>query len=258
MPALCAGEGRGMQADRISGNSSKKTTAGTLCIAVFILAVPISAYPSEFSERGVALFMADKPQEAVAVLEMAAKEPGADEKILLYLGIAYQQLGRWDEAIATFRKGLSSTAVYRHQFLFNIANSFFAQGRNAFAIDYYDQAIAARENYAAAYLNRANTRMRLGDQNGAVSDYSLYLGMEPTSAQAESIRALINLLGAKAAEAERIRALEEARRIAEEQAKQAMLDEVARSLLEAAGSTTNLSAGSGDVQGYDSDLSLDE
>ena len=35
-------------------------------------------------------------------------------------------------------------------------------------------------------------------------------------------------------------------------------DEVARSLLEAAEATTNLSAGSGEVQGYESDLSLDD
>jgi len=100
--------------------------------------------------------------------------------------------------------------------------------------------------------------MRLGDHGGAVADYSVYLGLDPASAQAPEIRRLLDLLGAKVAEADRQKAEDEARRLAEEQAKRVMLDEVARSLLEAAEATTNLSAGSGDVQGYESDLSLDD
>lgn len=202
--------------------------------------------------------MENKAQEAAAVLEMASKEPGADEKLFLYLGIAYQQLGKWDEAVSAFRKGLAKASTYKHQFLFNIANSFYAQGRNAFALEYYDQALAERSDYAQAYLNRANAKMRLGDHGGAVADYSLYLSLDPGSSQAAEIRRLMALLGTKAAEADRLKAETEARKLAEAQAKQALLDEVTRSLLEAAESTTNLSAGSGDVQGYDSDLSLDD
>ncbi|PKL25505.1 MAG: hypothetical protein CVV47_05465 [Spirochaetae bacterium HGW-Spirochaetae-3] len=228
-----------------------------LClISAFAASSP--AFGSDFSERGIKLFMENKPQEAAPVLEMAAKESGADEKVFLYLGIAYQQLSRWDDAIATFRKGLVSSIQYRHQFLFNIANSYFSQGRNAFALEYYDQALAAKDDYPQAYLNRANTKMRLGDHPGAVSDYSLYLSLDPASPQSSEIRRLLDLLGTKAAEADRLKAEAEARKLAEERARQAMLDEVSRSLLEAAESTTNLSAGSGDVQGYDTDLSLDD
>lgn len=232
--------------------------AAILCLVLLSSAWPAAAYATDFSERGIKLFMENKPQEAAAVLELAAKEAGADEKLFLYLGIAYQQLGKWDEAIASFRKGLATSSLYRHQFLFNIANSFYAQGRSAFALEYYDQALAARGDYAGAYLNRANAKMRLGDYGGAVSDYSLYLSLEPASTQSADIRRLIDLLGSKAAQAERLKAEEEARKLAEERARQALLDEVARSLLEAAEATTNLSAGSGDVQGYDSDLSLDD
>lgn len=227
-----------------------------LCLA--LAGSPSVAFASDIAERGVKLFMENKPMEAAPVLEMAAKEAGADEKIMLYLGIAYQQLGRWDDAIAAFRRGLATAATFRHQFLFNIANSFFAQGRNSFALEYYDQAIASRNDYSAAYLNRANAKMRLGDHAGAVADYSVYLGLDPSSAQAPEIRRLLDLLGTKVAEADKLKAEEEARRLAEDQARQAMLDEVARSLLEAAEATTNLSAGSGDVQGYESDLSLDD
>lgn len=228
------------------------------CLAAASAIGPFAVSASELSDRGVSLFMENKPQEAAPVLELASKEAGADEKVFLYLGIAYQQLGRWDDAVATFRRGLAASSLYRHQFLFNIANSFFAQGKNAFALEYYDQALALRSDYSQAYLNRANAKMRLADYSGASSDYSLYLSLEPSSAQAAEIRRLLDLLGAKAEAARTAAAEAEARQLAEEQARQAMLDEVTRSLLEAAEATTNLSAGSGEVQGYESDLSLDE
>jgi tetratricopeptide (TPR) repeat protein len=229
-----------------------------LPVIVTVLSNPSPAFSSDLSDRAVKLFMENKPGEAAAALEMAVNEAGADEKLALYLGIAYQQLGRWDDAIAAFRKGLVSSLQYRHMYLFNIANSFYAQGRNSFALEYYDQALAARSDYAPVYLNRANAKMRLNDHAGASTDYSRYLVLDPGSAQAGEIRKLLDLLGTKAAEADRRKAEEEARRIAEEQAKQAMLDAVTKSLMQAAESTTNLSAGSGDAQAYDTDLSLDE
>ncbi len=229
-----------------------------LPVIAVVLLNPAIGFTSDLSDRAVKLFMENKPREAAAALEMAINETGADEKLGLYLGIAYQQLGRWDDAIAAFRKGLVSSMQYRHMYLFNIANSFYAQDRISFALEYYDQALVARSDYAPVYLNRANAKMRLNDHSGASVDYSRYLVLDPGSTQAGEIRRLLDLLGTKAAEADSRKAAEEAKRIAEEQAKQAMLDAVTRSLMEAAESTTNLSAGSGDAQGYDADLSLDE
>lgn len=230
----------------------------SLALAAFAAMATAPAGSTELADRAVKLFMADKPKDAIPVLEQAVKEDGADQKLRLYLGIAYQQAGRWEDSIAAFRAGLSSSVEYRHQYLFNIGNSFFALGKNAFALEYFDQAIAAKNDFAPAYLNRANAKMRLGDRSGAASDYTVYLGLEPASPQAGEIRRLLDLLGAKLADEERKKAEEEARKLAEEQARKAMLDAVAKSLLQAAESTTNLSAGSGDVQGYDADLSLDE
>ncbi|TFG85469.1 MAG: tetratricopeptide repeat protein [Spirochaetales bacterium] len=222
------------------------------------LMAPLALSASDFSDRGIKLFMENKPQEAVALLELAVREPSADELTHLYLGIAYQQLGRWDDAIAAFRRGLTGSIQYRHLFLFNIANSFFAQGRNSFALESYDQTLAVRMDYSPAYLNRANARMKVADYTGAVADYTVYLTLDPGSSQAPTIRKLVELLGQKAAAADQLKAIEEARKLAEEAARQALLDAVAQSLLETAGSTTSLSAGSGDLQGYDEVLSLDD
>jgi tetratricopeptide (TPR) repeat protein len=230
----------------------------TLALLVLCIAVPSIVWSTDFAERGTRLFMENKPQEAIPVLEMAVRETGVDEKLHLYLGVAYQQQERWDDAIAAFRRGLAVAVQYRHLFLFNIANSFFSQGRNAFALESFDQTIAARTDYAPAYLNRANARMKAGNHTGAVDDYLLYLSLEPSSSQASEIRRLVDLLGQKA-RAEEIRQAElAARQLAEEQARQALLDAVARSLRETAESTTNLSAGSGGVQAYEDDFALDD
>lgn len=229
-----------------------------LAIVVLGVVFPLNGWSTDFAERGTQLFMENRPREAIPVLELAVREGGVDEKTHLYLGVAYQQLGRWDDAIAAFRRGLASSVRFRHLFLFNIANSFFSQGRNSFALESFDQAIAARSDYAPAYLNRANARMKAGNHDGAVADYSLFLSLDPGSRQASEIRRLMDLLGQKAVAEERKKAEEATRKLAEEQARQTLMDSVARSLRDTAESTINLSAGSGGVQAYDDDFALDD
>ncbi len=228
-------------------------------LAVFALAVLFSAAAQTGSfAQGERLFLENKPQEASALLERAIREKPSDEKAWLYLGICYQQLGRHDEAVAVFRKGLPAALSLSHVFHFNMGNSFLAQGRNAFAEEMYGQAIQAKPDWAPPFLNRANARMAQEKYTDAVSDYTVYLSINPSSPQAESIRKVIDLLGqAQAAEAAR-KAEEEARLLAEEQARQALLAAVADSLRQSAEDTTSLSAGSGDVQGYTEDFTLED
>ena len=226
-------------------------------VAVLALAL-VPVHPADFYEEGMRLFNENRPAEAAPVLERASREPGVDEKVFLNLGFAYYQLGRYDEAITAYRRGLDMATKERHRFLFDIGVVFTAQGRIAFAIEYYDQAIAASPGYAPAYKNRANARLKLGDQAGAISDYAIFLTLAPSDPDADSIRLLIALLDARATEAAARVAADAAALLAAEAARKAALDAVTASLLEAAGSTTNLSTGSGDAQGYDTDLSLDE
>lgn len=230
-----------------------------IIILSFLLLCPgFQIFASDLSERALVLFMENKPQEAAPLLELAAREAGADERLYLYLGIAYQQLNRWDDAINAFRKGLSSSFLYRHLYQFNIANSFFAQGKTSFALEYYDQAIEARPDYALAWLNRANARLKLGEHNNAIDDYTVYLSLDPYNSQAAKINDLISRLKTRQAEDEYAMAQAEAARIANEKAREAMLEAVTQSLLEGATDTTSLSAGSGSMQTYEDDLPLDE
>lgn len=228
-------------------------------LAVLCLYGPstVSAQTGSFAQ-GERLFLENRPQEASALLERATRENPQDEKAWLYLGICYQQLGRHDEAVAVFRKGLPAALSLSHVFHFNMGNSFLAQGRNAFAEEMYGQAIQARPDWAPPFLNRANARMAQEKYPDAVADYTVYLSINPSTPQAESIRKVIDLIGqSQAAEAAR-KAAEEARKLAEEQARQALLAAVADSLRQSAEDTTSLSAGSGDVQGYTDDFTLED
>lgn len=217
----------------------------------------VAAQTSSF-DQGEKLYLENKPLEASVLLARATKESPSEEKAWIYLGICYLQLSRYDEAIAAFRGGLPIATRFSHVFYFNLGNVYFTQGKNAFAEEMYSQAIKTKPDWAPSFLQRANARMAQRNYKDAVDDYVVYLSLNPATPQAESIRKVIELIRQdEAAEAARV-ADEEARRLAEEQARQALLDSMAQSLRESAEDTTSLSAGSGDVQGYSEEFTLED
>ena len=222
-----------------------------LTITVFALQ---ALFAQNWFDQGLEYFMNNKPLEASAAFERAIRDPGADERAYLYLGIAYIQLQRYDEALLVLQKGTAKAIAYAHLFYFNIGNVFFIQNKNEFAIEAYTSAINAKPDYAPAYLNRANARLRINDFINAVPDYKLYLSFDPESYQRETIQKLIELLTAQIVQAQQAQALLEAQKLAQA----ALQAAIAQSLIDAASNTTNLSTGSGDFQGYEDPLQLDD
>lgn len=232
---------------------------GALAVLWFALALSgASAQGLTSFSQGEKLFLENKPREAAALLERATRESPQEAKAWLYLGICYQQLGRHDDAIAVLRKGLPAAARLSHVFHFNMGNSYFAQGKNAFAEEMYGQAIKESPDWPPPFLNRANARMAQSNYKDAVADYVVYLNLNPSSPQAESIRKVIDLIGKAEAVEVAKKAEEEARRLAEEQARQAMMDAVAQSLRENAQDATSMSAGSEELQGYTQEFTLED
>jgi tetratricopeptide (TPR) repeat protein len=207
--------------------------------------------------RGEELFMANKPGEALEFLEAAAAEDPAHVQAFLYLGIAYQQLNRPDDAIAAYRKILPRAGAGTARVAYNLGNVYFAKGNAAFARQYYSQAIEADSAYAAAYLNRANTLIKTGDLREAITDYESYLTLEPQSAKRPQIEKLIAFIRDEFAAEERRRILAEEAARQEAERKQRLLDEVSASLQAAAGENEGLSAGTEDVQGYEGEFELE-
>jgi len=209
-------------------------------------------------DEGERLFRENRPKDAAAQLERAVSEPGVDERAWLYLGLSYQQLGRLDDAAQAFRKGAAAASRFKHLFLFDLGNVYLLQGKNSFAAEMYGEALEVDGALAGAYLNRANARIATKEYKGARDDYARYLELEPASGQRAAIEEIMRRLDAGIADAAKAAAEAEAKRLAAEEARKALLDQVSASLKAAADETTSLSTGSGAVQGYGDELQLED
>jgi tetratricopeptide (TPR) repeat protein len=226
----------------------------TLCFSWFL--VNALHGQSSFSQ-GEELFLRDKPQEALVYLQSAVAENPENVRAYLYLGVAFQQLNRLDEAIAIYRRVLPIAGPDTALIAYNMGNVYYAQGNLTLAEDMYSQALEANPGYAAAYLNRGNARLSRQALQDAIYDYEAFLNMEPGSGKRGRIEQLISAIRSDfaAAEQERIRA--EAQAAAESDRKRRILEEAAASLQSAAEDTRGLSSGSEGVLGYEGEFELE-
>jgi tetratricopeptide (TPR) repeat protein len=72
-------------------------------------------------------------------------------------------------------------------------NVYFGVGQYGLAVDRYTRALSVREDYGAAYYNRANARMRLGELDPAEEDYSSALRLMPDDADVLNNRGMLRL-----------------------------------------------------------------
>jgi len=217
---------------------------------------PAGGAAAAFSE-GEALFLRNKPAEAAARLEIAVRGDPANVLAALYLGIAYQQTGRYDDSIESLRKVLPRAGERTALVAYNIGNAYFAKGAAVFAEQFYTKALESDPGMSSAYLNRANARIRTGSLKAAVDDYGEYLVLEPASPKRPAIEKVIALIGEEFAAAEKAKAVAAAAAAAEEERRRSLLDEVSASLQAAAEETKGLSSGSEDVIQYDGEFVLE-
>lgn len=197
-------------------------------------------------EEGERLLMDNRPGEALLLLEEALESDPENERILLYLGVVYEQLGRREEAIRILKRGLDVAGAHRYLLYYNIGNNHYAVGENIVAEEMYTRAIAENRDFALSYLNRANARLRLEDYRGALSDYTLYLRIAPRAPQRREVERMIAKLRAYLDERER----REKERLEKERA---LMDEVLRALENASEGSKNLSTESDEVLSGDED-----
>lgn len=221
-------------------------------------ALPLIAQegPVDFAKAEDA-FLRNKPQDAIPMLEKVITEDPANIKASLYLGIAYQQVKRWDDAIALYKKLLNRSGVDAAQIAYNLGNVYFSKGSAAFAEEYYTLAIQKNESYSSAYLNRANARIKTGNLAAAVNDYTTYLTLEPASPKRPQIEQLLALIQSQFAAEEQKKKEAEAQAKAEEERRKRLLEEVSASLQAASEETKGLQAASESVQSYDGEFILE-
>jgi len=171
-------------------NSTRAVFIKIICILLLVSVIPAIYAQTSFA-RGEELFMQNRPQEALRYLEAAVSEDPAHVQAFLYLGIAYLQVNRLDDAIATYLRILPRAGRETARVAFNLGNAYFIQNQPVLARQYFTRAIEANPTFASAYLNRANTFIRTGELAEAIVDYETYLSLSPNSAQREQITRLI-------------------------------------------------------------------
>ena len=216
------------------------------CFLVFVSATLFSA--SEFFDKGEALFVQNKPQDARPLLESALNDDPSNEKAYLYLGIIYQQLGDAQKAIDILKRGLAIATSFKDLFYYNIGNDYFSRKDFTSAEGMYTSAIDSNKNRSETYLNRANARLQLQNWNGALADYTLFLQMAPQDPQRPSIEKLIALLRPAQDDAEKARLAEIAKL-------QALMNDVLKGLNNAGDATRNLSVES--INGQNDPVNVD-
>jgi tetratricopeptide (TPR) repeat protein len=217
-------------------------------LMLLMLLAVIAGAQESLVARGEALYMQNKPREAASVLEAALQEQPNNQKLHLYLGVVYEQLELYNQAVSTLDRGASLGGEYAADINLNLGNNLFRLRRLEEAEAAYTEALRENGRLAEAYLNRANLRVRTESYEEAVSDYTVYLNLEPDAPQEPEIRRMISLLQ-DTLEAEEARIADEERRKREEEARrQALLSSVLNSLDSAGRETQSLSGGSEDIR----------
>jgi len=235
-----------------------------ISIACMWLLLTVFCHGQSNFTRGEQLLMENQPAQALSFLEGAIAEDPANVTAWLYLGIVYEQLSRHDEAIAIYRRILPQAGNLSANVANNIGNVYFQRGNTQEAERFYTQAIGFDSVFPYAYLGRANTRIKAGNLQSAISDYEQYLTLDPRSSQRSNIERLIALIRSEvaAAEMKKIIAEEEERRVAEEnqrlaEERQRLLESVSASLQSAADYSRGLSSGAEGIEGYDGEFVLE-
>ncbi|MDR2448200.1 MAG: tetratricopeptide repeat protein [Treponema sp.] len=187
-------------------------------------------------KQGELLFLQNKPEEALAYLEAAVAAPDASLQAHLYLGMAYQQLNRPDDAAAVYTKILPDAGDSAALVAYSLGNVYYGKGDFALAEASYTQAIVADNSFAPAYLNRANARLQTGEVEQAVADYTYYLVLDsdaPQRSQIEAVLAAIEKNESDAAAERRRKAEEEAAVLAKTQERERQAKESVPAILAA-------------------------
>jgi tetratricopeptide (TPR) repeat protein len=228
-----------------------------LCAAFWLAGAAAAALGQTAFAQGEDLFTQNRPNDALGYLEKAVAEDPAHVQAYLYLGIAYQQLNRIDDAIAAYTRILPKGGNETARIAYNLGNAWFAKGNIENALTAYTDALKADPNYASAYLNRANARVKTGALMDALADYNAYLILEPRSAKRPQIEQLAAYIQEEAAVEERRRIVAEEQARVEAERKARLLEEISASLQAAAEDSKSLSAGTEDVQGYEGEFELE-
>lgn len=252
-----------------------------VCFLLLLMFLSLNCFGETEGEK---LFRTNKPAEAAVQLEKEILDGSAGVDAYNYLGLSYVQISDYERAISAFERGLKIPGSDKKILSFNEGNAYYSKGDFSQAARCYSLSLAVDGNFTKALLNRANSYLMSKDYDKCIEDYELFLEKEPEDVQRPQIEEILALLRKhkqEQAEAEK-RAKEEAERIAkeeelmqqelerqrleqekfeeemrlaEEERRRQLLEDVANSLQNT--DSTNMSAGAEDIISYEAESELD-
>ena len=227
-------------------------------IAIIFASSGVNLAAESLFDKGKALFLDNKLQEASAVLKGALEKEPENSRIMLYLGFSYAGQKDYEKSLDMFKKGARTALTDKDQFFYNAGNIYYIIGKFTLAEDMFTQAIRNNGSNTASYLNRANSRLKMMNRKDALSDYRLFMNLEPDNYQKDLIRKLISLLEEEITTEKLQKEEEAARKLAEEERRKALLEDILNSLEEVGSETKNISADSEEIDDSIEELELEE
>lgn len=241
-----------------------------LTATVTPLAVGAQTGASRLYDQAIEAIQRDDAAAAVPLLEAHLQVAPTDADAVRVLAYAYERIGHTESAVALLGRAAGDSRLSGNQralVAFDRGSALARSGQWNQAQDAFGQAIAFNSNLSQAYLNRANAALNGLAFEQAVTDYRLYLVLEPTTPQRPQIEQVLALLEnaveqERQAAAERARLEAEAERQAEvarqeaEQRRQAVLDSILNSLDTAGGDAESFELGNEELETYEDDLDI--
>ena len=129
-------------------------------------------------------------------IDLISKAVGVNAMVDAYhanLGLAFQELRRLDEAIASYQRALGLKSVFPEVLYNNLGNALRGQGRLDEAVANLRQAIALKADYPEAHTNLGNALHQQGQLDEAMACHRQAIALRPNLPHAHSH--LGNVLG---------------------------------------------------------------
>jgi tetratricopeptide (TPR) repeat protein len=152
------------EAERLEQQGSEFRVSGKLDQAVDAYTRALRIYPRFLRALvflGVTFGQQQNPERGAAVLEYAARVYPEDPAVQYNLGIAYEALGRAEDAIGAYRKALELESDLIPAYL-NLGGAFFQLGRLDDAARAYELGLQQNPLAAALYYNVAQVYEKQG------------------------------------------------------------------------------------------------
>ena len=102
--------------------------------ACFFFCGHFFVFSIDYFKEGEKLFRENNPSQAIPLLYQASQQSQVDPRVFVYLGLCYQQEGKFSDAVSTFIKGTSYPGADKKILFFNAGNIYFSQ-RKCFSSD---------------------------------------------------------------------------------------------------------------------------